>query len=273
MIDMMFPTGPYARRNLDLENASIYLHNLSIKDHEIPYYFEDGKSDCDLAECAKLTSEGIKQIPNSVIKLNLRALPRLSSDCISSIALLTNLVCLNLSQNCFSFEELHRLSALPNLKVLHLWQCRTLEDQNLAWLKEKKLTSLDISYCNQLTDACLPFLTNILSICLDGLNYITTEGVLQLRDSSEELLYLSLERCPEVDKTQFCSYFRNYSFAKRKVRIHKVSKKRALTLKIQNKSSNSRTSIFFKGHILKQKISAKIKKVNEFTDKRDFIIT
>ncbi len=226
-------------RDMDLENRSIYLDCLSLKDQELEYYLDNTVTVFDLSECAYLTSEGVKKIPvlaPKIMKLGLRAIPKLNATCFSSIGTLTNLELLDLSQNYFEPEHLHELSVLPNLKMLFLWQCRLIGDKDLKWLKNKKITLLDISYCNQLSNKCLKYLQGVANICLDGLNYITSEGVKQLVDSSQELKSLSLKRCPNVDQTLFASYLDNDHnhpvskklVSKKRRRIKKVVKTRDL---------------------------------------------
>lgn len=222
----------------------IFLSCLSIEDEHLKeHYLNEFQKVCDFSECTKLTPEGIRLIPQyapNLTHLYLRAIPKLNGECLQSIATLSHLKCLDISQNYFDPKQLHHLSKLTHLKSLFLGQCRLIENEDLSWLKEKKLEILDVSYCNQLSNHCLKYLTCIQKIFLDGINFIDSEGVLELVETSSVLKSLSLERCPEVEISLFTAYRSQKPRIVQKVKSKR--KKAFLMTKLKNSKDHKKIS-------------------------------
>lgn len=152
---------------------------------------------CDLSECTFLTSEGLKHLPSHIKNLYLRGLPNLKEEIFNDLAAYSSLEILDLSQTHVNFDQLHQLNHLSNLKVLFFWQCRQLTDKNIEWLKGKEIKLLDVSYCTSLTDQCIPTLMGAEVLSLDGLNYISDQGLTSLLKSNR-LKQISLYNCPRI---------------------------------------------------------------------------
>jgi hypothetical protein len=143
-----------------------------------------------VSESTNFTNDVLANIPHGIERLYLRALPRMTDDIFDEFPKFPYLTALDLSESGLSFSKLHQLSGL-NLKDLFLWRSLNLQDEHLVWLAGKSLGRLDISFCRQLTDACLPYVTQVETLFVDQNNYITNEALSSLQESNPKIKEIS----------------------------------------------------------------------------------
>lgn len=160
---------------------------------------------CDLSECTEISGSCLKKMPSSLQHLFLRGLPNLTEECLDHLSTLSLLTTLDLSQNHFDLTHLKKLVNLKNLENLYFWQCRVLKNKDIEWLSGKRLKKLDLSFCTQLTDECLPFIKSAKKIYLDGVNYITNEGFAAFSDAVQ-LETISLSRCRRITQAVISNF-------------------------------------------------------------------
>jgi Leucine-rich repeat (LRR) protein len=156
-------TGAIFNPNLDLEGLrELHLSCVSVKD-------------ADLSKCSKL------------VKLDLFSC-LISGDAIDSIATLTNLERLNLSNTHVNYSEKDMsdmFASLKNLKYLSLRAFWILGDKDLENIGGLVLlTELNLTSCNFLTDNCLKYIAKLKNLAILNVTEcrnITEEGLTVLK--------------------------------------------------------------------------------------------
>lgn len=152
---------------------------------------------CDLSECTELSEESLTHLSPKTLHLFLRSLPKLTVATPLYLTAFVSLKTVDLSEATFNLRHLKELKQLKRLETLYLWRCTQLTDEDLLWLEGRMMRHVDVSYCRQLTDRSLTTLKRVTKLSLDGLNYITNEG-LSVLSASAHLREVSLYRCPLI---------------------------------------------------------------------------
>ncbi len=168
-----------------------------------------------LRSCWNVSDQGVRLLAGQSEKssgivtleqLVLQDCQHLSDDALRYISLgLTNLNSINLSF-CINISDmgLKYLAKMGSLRDLNLRSCDNISDAGIAFLAEAGspvLSTLDVSFCDKITDQSLDYISqglfNLRSLSLSSC-HVSDEGIFKIAKAQSELEVLNIGQCIRI---------------------------------------------------------------------------